>query len=212
MSSELACGGRKPATSCFAFAPKKRRSQAREPARGGSPSGPREGVKRARPLPISVAGRSAQCGSRSSTAAVGRGAAAGQARTWIITRPERRYLRPSEQHPPEEAPELRGKCTSSRFINQRSVVAVSALRPARQSPRAARVPLPALPALPDLPDLPELPVLPGLPRYPFKWVKKTAPQGPGKGRRLAAAKPDGHILVSGDIALVGNQKLQIGKW
>ena len=70
------------------------------------PQRPKRGVKRARPLPISVAGRSAQCGSRSSTAAVGRGAAAGQARAWITTRPERRYLRPSEQHPPEEAPEL----------------------------------------------------------------------------------------------------------
>ena len=55
------------------------------------------------PLPVAV--RSAARAARS-TAAVGRGAAAGQARAWITTRPERRYLRPSEQHPPEEAPEL----------------------------------------------------------------------------------------------------------
>ena len=54
------------------------------------------------PLPVAV--RSAARAARS-TAAVGRGAAAGQARAWITTRPERRYLRPSEQHPPEEAPE-----------------------------------------------------------------------------------------------------------
>ena len=50
--------------------------------------------------------------------------------------------------------------------------------------------LPVLPDLPGLPDLPELPVLPDLPRYPFKWVKKTAPPGGlGRGRSAFGVSP-----------------------